>query len=627
MSDGEGTPLDASEKDAGTASGSLQAEAPPVEPGSEGPRYPFIERMRAVLEGRPGVFADIGADCNANGQCSFAVALSYSLVGSLGSLLTCFIWAPAGLLLVFIQSACILLATKILAPERPGFMSIYRVMAFAASPLSLGIVPLVGTVVGYPYTIILQVAALRELCKVSLGRAYAVLAISWVVPFAILVMVILMALSTLAIWIPFLPSHDSHQGSLSESVPSVAGTDISSQPAYAGGAVSESDCAGWNTREFHESATPLDLADCLSVGSDPNARDESGSTPLLLVADRWRDGQSVRTLLDAGADPNAADNGGLTALHVAAARSFRLSDGGVRELLESGADPNARNGNGSTPLHIAAAERSWEVAEALLAAGADPNARNGNGSTPLHIAAAEMPEGPVEILLAGGADPDARDSGGASPLHRAVQMGTRASVEALLDAGAEIDARDTEGKTPIAYYFADTGGTGRLELMIERGADVDARDYEGRPTGVDPARVFEDSCTRGPTWCPSIADSLFNKQTRSGKTASLCEIADEVEYLFGIPGQEPELRYSAPVIAEDTVRTAQVYLPDEGASAFPVGNRDSGSIALISYRTGLFEQSLYAFKRGGWEYHLLRSWGRPMAGYGGSTCTLYVIGP
>ena len=130
---------------------------------------------------------------------------------------------PVGLVAVFFQSVSVLLATRMIVTERSGFMSIYRVMAFADSPLVLGVVPLVGTFGAYGYRPILQVTALQELCKVSLGRAYAVWFVSQVLKLLVLFLFYILAIiileTTLAISIPFIDMADSDQNASFQSGP------------------------------------------------------------------------------------------------------------------------------------------------------------------------------------------------------------------------------------------------------------------------------------------------------------------------------------------------------------------------------------------------------------------------
>ena len=80
-----------------------------------------------------------------------------------------------------------------------------------------------------------------------------------------------------------------------------------------------SDCEGWNTSEYFEMATVADVMECVAAGADPNARNESGETPLHVAAASNDNPAVIATLVDAGADPNARNKSGKTPLHEAAA--------------------------------------------------------------------------------------------------------------------------------------------------------------------------------------------------------------------------------------------------------------------------------------------------------------------
>ncbi len=88
--------------------------------------------------------------------------------------------------------------------------------------------------------------------------------------------------------------------------------------------------------------------------------------------------EAVKQHLAAGSDVNAKDKLGRTPLHNAVGRSRKE----ITELLiAKGADVNASMENGKTPLHYAIGRE--EVAELLIAASADVNATDINGDTPL----------------------------------------------------------------------------------------------------------------------------------------------------------------------------------------------------------------------------------------------------
>ena len=86
--------------------------------------------------------------------------------------------------------------------------------------------------------------------------------------------------------------------------------------------------------------------------------------------------EAVKQHLDAGTDVNAKDEDGCTPL-------YAVAGGGHKEIAElliaKGADVNPKREDGATPLLIAAVAGHKEVAELLIAKGADVNAKDKKG--------------------------------------------------------------------------------------------------------------------------------------------------------------------------------------------------------------------------------------------------------
>ena len=123
----------------------------------------------------------------------------------------------------------------------------------------------------------------------------------------------------------------------------------------------------------------------------------------LIDAASWGNSTAkVEALIDEGADPNARDTSGLTPLLVAALNGRTKN---VRVLVASGADVEAE-GASMRPL-AAAASRGWaETVQALIDAGADLEGGSIFG-TPLVAAAGRGHEEAVKVLMKAGAKVEA----------------------------------------------------------------------------------------------------------------------------------------------------------------------------------------------------------------------------
>ena len=131
-----------------------------------------------------------------------------------------------------------------------------------------------------------------------------------------------------------------------------------------------------------------DVVRCKNLGGDPQARDDTGRTPLhdaVVAADKP---EIITALLNFGADPNARDDKGRTPLHFAAVRGAPKI---INVLLNAGADLDARTTSSAmTPLHMATFyttgtphtyNHNPEAVTVLLNAGADPDATTRMGVT------------------------------------------------------------------------------------------------------------------------------------------------------------------------------------------------------------------------------------------------------
>lgn len=146
----------------------------------------------------------------------------------------------------------------------------------------------------------------------------------------------------------------------------------------------------------------------LDNGACVEARDESGNTPLGLIADcSWGSEvreDAARLLLDRGADVNALSENEAPIIH--ACKGFHHHDM-VKLLLERGANTEATDKRGHTALALAADHGNEKLTRLLIEHGAEIEGSPFFTFTPLYLAVLSSHRVVLKLLLEAGADPTA----------------------------------------------------------------------------------------------------------------------------------------------------------------------------------------------------------------------------
>ena len=190
----------------------------------------------------------------------------------------------------------------------------------------------------------------------------------------------------------------------------------------------------------------------LSVGADPNLRDDDHSLTPLMEAVSTKNTEPVSLLVENGADLEATRVGREyieTALSMAVGMAHQNM---IEELLSHNANPNfIMNRKGTqadniTLLMLACELKNDILVNLLIKNGANVHLKNSKGQTPLMYACGKRP--------------------------------TERTANVFIDAGAKVNAKDLEGKTALMLACKNLD-VNTVKWLILEGADVLATDIHG----------------------------------------------------------------------------------------------------------------------------------------------------
>lgn len=207
----------------------------------------------------------------------------------------------------------------------------------------------------------------------------------------------------------------------------------------------------------------------LELGSNINAQDLAGHTPLMLASNEGTL-RNVNLLLCSGADIASRDTEGWSALH------FAANIGAVENMemiLNAGCPIDIQTACGFSALHLAA-RAGWTACGAeLTSQGANLELLDDFGNTALLLAANAGHRNVVTTLLGRGANLSWRNLNGWNALHRATLRGHEKVVARLIRYGADVNQEVHNRFAAINLASGCENPVHILEKLTRSGAIID----------------------------------------------------------------------------------------------------------------------------------------------------------
>ncbi len=145
-------------------------------------------RVVAMLQLEPGISDEIASDPNSTNQGLLVVAVA-NAVAYLLLLPIAVVTIPVSIAFIAINAGLYSLLSRLFASEVPEYSHWFRALLYATAPSALGIVPIIGSLVGGIYVVVLNVVVIRDLARITTGAAIVV----WLIVLLLALIVIAVA--------------------------------------------------------------------------------------------------------------------------------------------------------------------------------------------------------------------------------------------------------------------------------------------------------------------------------------------------------------------------------------------------------------------------------------------------
>jgi uncharacterized protein len=272
------------------------------------------------------------------------------------------------------------------------------------------------------------------------------------------------------------------------------------------------------------SASPYIANMIREFGADVNAKNIYGETALHIAARRCA-GDNVSALLDVGSDVDAQDELGRTPVMLAC---------GASPAKGTSAEDNDNGGSVKRKRYLPS-----NIVQMLVERGASVSHMSARGMRALHFASLC---GHVSIcrylVLCTRTRSSMRSNCGRTPLHLACRHGHAAVAELLISKGAQVNARDKKGRTPL-LEAASRGYSDCVTVLLNSSADASAVCDSGQTPLSEATRKGMNSAVR-----VLASKPIPNTASRGGDLQSLSSGADVVESLCLVGGSDALLNGS-----------------------------------------------------------------------------------
>ena len=138
-------------------------------------------RVVAMLKLEPGISDEIASDPNSTKQGLLVLGVA-NAAAFLLLLPIIVVTIPFSIIYVAINAGLYCLFSRLFASEVPAYSNWFRALLFAMAPSALGIVPIIGSLAGGIYVVVLNVIVIRDLARITTGAAIVVWLIAVLVP-------------------------------------------------------------------------------------------------------------------------------------------------------------------------------------------------------------------------------------------------------------------------------------------------------------------------------------------------------------------------------------------------------------------------------------------------------------